>query len=351
MEIAKNLNLLFTRLSDKVYTLTGELMKKSASIVPSHRKFFIVKLSDLARSLSSKAVQELITLINTQMLGLSTGSMAGSSVMRILQTLNSLTLSMVILHFLLELRASPASKCFCQTRSGLLEKSLSMLLKAPKLMDFDNKRSYFRSRIRKQYEQLLAGPLRVTVRRAYVLEDSYNQLWMRSIHDMKRLLNVHFRGEDGIDACGLTREWYQLFRVIFDKGALLFTTGGNNTTFQPNPNYDCVIAPLQQPVPLEYIPVEAEYQKDFSELLQSATRDYGTLAASISDIHWTHKFQEPPSVWRIYCVTPMNISHLGNVSPRFQKGENQEGEDETHNDVDKTNGRRLSWHSDMDNGL
>ena len=27
-----------------------------------------------------------------------------------------------------------------------------------------------------------------------------------------------------------------LSRVIFDKGALLFTTGGNNATFQPNPN-------------------------------------------------------------------------------------------------------------------
>ncbi|GKD88104.1 E3 ubiquitin protein ligase UPL1-like protein [Tanacetum coccineum] len=227
MEIAKNLNLLFTRLSDKVYTLTGELMKKSASIVPSHRKFFIVKLSDLARSLSSKAVQELITLINTQMLGLSTGSMAGSSVMRILQTLNSLTLSMVILHFLLELRASPASKCFCQTRSGLLEKSLSMLLKAPKLMDFNNKRYYFRSRIRKQHEQLLAVLLWVTVCQAYVLEDSYNQLRMRSIQDMKGCLNVHFRGEEGIDAGGLTREWYQLLsRIIFNKGALLFTTGG-----------------------------------------------------------------------------------------------------------------------------
>ncbi|GJW04430.1 hypothetical protein Tco_1563286 [Tanacetum coccineum] len=76
-------------LSDKVYTLTGELLKKLASIAPSHRKFFIVELSDLARSLSSKAVQELITLRNTHMLGLSTGSMAGSSVLRILQTLNS----------------------------------------------------------------------------------------------------------------------------------------------------------------------------------------------------------------------------------------------------------------------
>ncbi|GKB94611.1 hypothetical protein Tco_0980748 [Tanacetum coccineum] len=55
-----------------------------------------------------------------------------------------------------------------------------------------------------------------------------------------------------------------------------------------------------------------------------------------------------PSLTGSDCVTPYSS---GNVSPRFQKGENQEGEDETDNDVDKTNGRRLSWHSDMDNGL
>ncbi|GJY74306.1 RNA-directed DNA polymerase, eukaryota [Tanacetum coccineum] len=108
---------------------------------------------------------------------------------------------------------------------------------------------------------------------------------------------------------------------------------------------DRVIDRLQKPVPLEYIPVEAEYH--------SAARDYGTLAASVSDIHWTHNFQEPPSIWRCHvvgsdCVT---LYSCGNVSPRFQKGENQEGEDETDNDVDDTNGRRLSWHSDMDNGL
>nr|GEW99504.1 augmin subunit 2 [Tanacetum cinerariifolium] len=164
---------------------------------------------------------------------------------------------------------------------------------------------------------------------------------------------------------------------------------------------DRVIARLQQPFPLEYIPVEAEYQKDFSELLQSAASDYGTLAASVSDIHWTHNFREPPSVWRDMlrpihaalvscsryveamsamresfitlqklrvvatnspnkyhsqlpsptgsdCVTPHSS---GNVSPRVQEGEKQEGEDETDIDVDDTNGGRLSWHSDMDNGL
>ncbi|GFY85913.1 LOW protein: E3 ubiquitin ligase-like protein [Actinidia rufa] len=60
---------------------------------------------------------------------------------------------------------------------------------------------------------------------------------MRSTQDLKGRLTVHFQGEEGIDAGGLTREWYQLLsRVIFDKGALLFTTVGNESTFQPNPN-------------------------------------------------------------------------------------------------------------------
>lgn len=126
---------------------------------------------------------------------------------------------------------------FIRQNPGLLEKSLSMMLKAPRLIDFDNKRAYFRSRIRQQHEQHLSGPLRISVRRAYVLEDSYNQLRMRPSQDLKGRLNVQFQGEEGIDAGGLTREWYQLLsRVIFDKGALLFTTVGNNATFQPNPN-------------------------------------------------------------------------------------------------------------------
>ena len=61
---------------------------------------------------------------------------------------------------------------------------------------------------------------------------------MKSPQDLKGRLTVHFQGEEGIDAGGLTREWYQLLsRVIFDKGALLFTTVGNDSTFQPNPNY------------------------------------------------------------------------------------------------------------------
>ncbi|PKA67035.1 E3 ubiquitin-protein ligase UPL1 [Apostasia shenzhenica] len=126
---------------------------------------------------------------------------------------------------------------FIRQNPSLLEKSLSMMLKVPRLIDFDNKRAYFRARIRQQHDQHPSAPLRISVRRAYVLEDSYNQLRLRSAQDLQGRLTVQFQGEEGIDAGGLTREWYQLLsRVIFDKGALLFTTVGNNSTFQPNPN-------------------------------------------------------------------------------------------------------------------
>ncbi|KAL5559936.1 hypothetical protein UlMin_036147 [Ulmus minor] len=125
---------------------------------------------------------------------------------------------------------------FIRQNPGLLEKSFSLMLKVPRFIDFDNKRAHFRSKIKHQHDHQ-HSPLRISVRRAYILEDSYNQLRMRSTLDLKGRLTVHFQGEEGIDAGGLTREWYQLLsRVIFDKGALLFTTVGNESTFQPNPN-------------------------------------------------------------------------------------------------------------------
>ncbi|KAM7277094.1 hypothetical protein ACFE04_018960 [Oxalis oulophora] len=62
-------------------------------------------------------------------------------------------------------------------------------------------------------------------------------------------------------------------------------------------NKDRIIARLQQPYSLDCIPVEAEYQKQFSELLMKAASDYGALTASVSDFQWTHNFKESPSIW------------------------------------------------------
>lgn len=62
-------------------------------------------------------------------------------------------------------------------------------------------------------------------------------------------------------------------------------------------NKDRIIARLQQPYSLDCIPVEAEYQKQFSELLMKAASDYGSLTASVADFQWTQNFKEPPSIW------------------------------------------------------
>ncbi|KAL6975675.1 AUGMIN subunit 2 [Sarracenia purpurea var. burkii] len=62
-------------------------------------------------------------------------------------------------------------------------------------------------------------------------------------------------------------------------------------------NKDRIIARLQQPYSLDCIPVEAEFQKQFSELLMKAASDYGALTASVADFQWSQNFKEPPSIW------------------------------------------------------
>ncbi|MCO5577300.1 hypothetical protein L7F22_031127 [Adiantum nelumboides] len=360
-------------LSDLAYSRVTEVLNKIAELAPTHRRLFIMELADAAKNLSGAAVSELQALGEADSVQLSTASMVGAAILRVLLALSSLKASagsrskdqdtpldkeeddcLLVVRdlnasieplwqalstsavriesrlvtpntastsdsqsaavsntavmpplspgaqrvlpfiegfFVLcdKLRSAPASpglqelgsataceiketassaslpesasmqlrksdekgltfvrfadrhrrllNAFVRQNPGLLEKSLSLLLKTPRLIDFDNKRAYFKSRIRQQHEQQHYSPLRISVRRAYVLEDSYNQLRMRTSDELKGRLTVQFQGEEGIDAGGLTREWYQLLsRVIFDKGALLFTTVGNESSFQPNPN-------------------------------------------------------------------------------------------------------------------
>ncbi|VFQ90960.1 unnamed protein product [Cuscuta campestris] len=62
-------------------------------------------------------------------------------------------------------------------------------------------------------------------------------------------------------------------------------------------NKDRIIARLQQPYSLDCIPVEAEYQKQFSELLMRAASDYSALTTSAADFHWSQSFKDPPTTW------------------------------------------------------
>eukprot|EP00180_Rhodochaete_pulchella_P000900 Plantae.Rhodophyta-Rhodochaete_pulchella.ctg1728.p1 GENE.Plantae.Rhodophyta-Rhodochaete_pulchella.ctg1728~~Plantae.Rhodophyta-Rhodochaete_pulchella.ctg1728.p1 ORF type:complete len:710 (+),score=126.38 Plantae.Rhodophyta-Rhodochaete_pulchella.ctg1728:127-2130(+) len=124
------------------------------------------------------------------------------------------------------LRANPA----------LLEGSFRSALRHPHCIDFDNKKSYFRGLIRQRNAEVHAGTVRISVRREQVFEDSYHQLRLRTPDEMKGRLHVQFAGEEGIDAGGVTREWYTILaRKIFDANYALFTrSAAKSATYQPN---------------------------------------------------------------------------------------------------------------------
>lgn len=119
---------------------------------------------------------------------------------------------------------------------GLLERSFKGVLRHAHAIDFDNKKAYFRSVLRRRSSEAHAGTIRINVRRDRVFDDSYHQLRMRSPNEMKGRLHVQFSGEEGVDAGGVTREWYTILaRQIFDPNYVLFTrSAAKAATYQPD---------------------------------------------------------------------------------------------------------------------
>ncbi|KAJ9608131.1 E3 ubiquitin-protein ligase tom1 [Cladophialophora chaetospira] len=118
--------------------------------------------------------------------------------------------------------------------------SFSLLVKNPKVLDFDNKRAYFTKQIHSRLHQQrhIQPPLQLNVRRDQVFLDSYKALYYKSAEEMKYgKLNIRFNGEEGVDAGGVTREWFQvLARGMFNPDwALWQPVAADRTTFHPSP--------------------------------------------------------------------------------------------------------------------
>lgn len=122
----------------------------------------------------------------------------------------------------------------------LMSGTFSLLVKNPKVLEFDNKRSYFTRTVHAKnsgQSRPSATPLSVGVRRDNVFHDSYRNLAFKRDDEVKYgKLNVRFHGEEGVDAGGVTREWFQvLTRAMFDPNYVLFTpVSSDRTTFHPN---------------------------------------------------------------------------------------------------------------------
>ncbi|KAK7472586.1 E3 ubiquitin-protein ligase tom1 [Stygiomarasmius scandens] len=123
---------------------------------------------------------------------------------------------------------------------SLMSGSFSLLVHNPRVLDFDNKRNYFTQQLhRRPHAREHYGTVQLNVRRARVFEDSFQQFQRRSGDQIKYgKLSIRFYEEEGVDAGGLTREWFQILaRQMFDPNNALFQPcAADKLTYQPNKN-------------------------------------------------------------------------------------------------------------------
>ncbi|KAI5889571.1 uncharacterized protein SCHCODRAFT_02751097 [Schizophyllum commune H4-8] len=123
---------------------------------------------------------------------------------------------------------------------SLMSGSFSLLVNNPRVLDFDNKRNYFTQQLhRRPHTREHYGTIQLNVRRARVFEDSFQHLQRKTGDQIKYgKLSVRFYDEEGVDAGGVTREWFQILaRQMFDPNNALFQPcAADRQTYQPNKN-------------------------------------------------------------------------------------------------------------------
>ncbi|KAI0644511.1 hypothetical protein C8Q79DRAFT_912719 [Trametes meyenii] len=121
---------------------------------------------------------------------------------------------------------------------SLMSGSFSLLVHNPRVLDFDNKRNYFSQQLhRRPHSREHHGTLQLNVRRQRVFEDSFQYLQRKTGDQIKYgKLSVRFYDEEGVDAGGVTREWFQILaRQMFDPNYALFQPCAvDKLTYQPN---------------------------------------------------------------------------------------------------------------------
>eukprot|EP01114_Cavostelium_apophysatum_P006773 TRINITY_DN1823_c0_g1_i4.p1 TRINITY_DN1823_c0_g1~~TRINITY_DN1823_c0_g1_i4.p1 ORF type:complete len:3344 (-),score=945.09 TRINITY_DN1823_c0_g1_i4:44-10075(-) len=180
---------------------------------------------------------------------------------------------------------------------SLLEDSFAILISTnPMLIDFENKRSFFRTKIQKlRNEAEYHGEVRLSVRRSQVFEDSFYQLRTRTKEELKGRLTVHFVGEEGIDAGGVSREWYVILaKEMFNPNYCLFLPSPDGA-FQPNKNSD---------INQDHI----AYFKFTGRVIGKALMD-----GQLMDAHFTRSF------YKHILKQPVNYQDMEAIDPEYFK--------------------------------
>lgn len=108
----------------------------------------------------------------------------------------------------------------------------------PNLLDFENKRMYFKKEIKKLRRGGFARNLTLYVRRdrAHIMDDAFSQLSHLSANELRGKMTIEYTGERGQDVGGLTRDFFcELSKEMFKSGTALFQISDQGSTYMPNP--------------------------------------------------------------------------------------------------------------------
>jgi E3 ubiquitin-protein ligase HUWE1 len=186
---------------------------------------------------------------------------------------------------------------------GLLEKGLRSLVQVPRcraLLDFDVKRHWFKTQVRRLRQQASRrhGSLRLSIRRKYVFEDAYHQLRLRNADEMRGRLHITFRNEEGVDAGGLSREFFGILaKEIFNPNYALFTSTEDGCTFQPNPNSSIN-------------PDHLSYFRFVGRIVGKAVSDGFLLDAHFTRSLYKHMLGQKPTVGDMEAIDPDYYKNL-----------------------------------------
>ena len=135
----------------------------------------------------------------------------------------------------------------------------------------------------------------MNVSRENVFVDSFRQLQFKDTQELRRKLVVSFSGEEGLDAGGVTREWFsEVAKEIFNPMYALFRPAGD-LTFQPNPQS-------------HINPDHLQYFKFVGRVIGKAICD-----GHLMDAHFTRSF------YKHILGLPVSTQDLEAIEPEYYK--------------------------------
>lgn len=91
-------------------------------------------------------------------------------------------------------------------------------------MSFSEKQLWFLDHMALLQRPWSEGHIRMEVDREHVLEQSFHKFMCLRRNELHQWMRINFRGEDGLDAGGLEREWFGLIaEKLFDPAVGLFS--------------------------------------------------------------------------------------------------------------------------------